>query len=337
MDQPLTSRLPVSLIACRFIRASSLWLLLYEYLGADASKIYGIIREFKFPVFLLDTFTEVIRKLESNDEVIRFKPKDFSTMLPDTVGDTFRDAKKITLKSQKRAIRNHIGGTDTNDYFKFRLSRSSNVKLALKQRADANFELLNRRGNIVASSTQRGNRQKTIQLDDLDKGKYFIRVYQTQGKTRYKLQFSCKSADPTPSSSNHPFVQRVLDLTNAERAKAGLSPLRLDSKLTNVAHAHSRSMAVDDFFSHTGSDGSTPFERIEEGGYRYRSAAENIAAGYSTPESVVTAWMNSAGHRANILNANLQEIGIGYYFAANDVGSVRYNSYWTQAFGTPFR
>ncbi|MDJ0690009.1 MAG: CAP domain-containing protein [Xenococcaceae cyanobacterium MO_188.B32] len=70
-------------------------------------------------------------------------------------------------------------------------------------------------------------------------------------------------------------------------------------------------------------------------GYQYSTAAENIAAGYQTPEAVVEAWMGSAGHRANILNPDLTEIGVGYEYLANDTGSVNYNSYWTTTFGTP--
>ena len=131
------------------------------------------------------------------------------------------------------------------------------------------------------------------------------------------------------------FIHEVVNLVNVERAKADLDPLTVDTQLTLAAQEHSESMASDDFFSHTGTDGSTPFERMKEAGYEYQAAGENLAASYTTPESVVSAWMNSSGHRSNILNSNFTEIGVGYTLLANDTGSVNYNHYWSQSFGTP--
>ena len=134
---------------------------------------------------------------------------------------------------------------------------------------------------------------------------------------------------------NPDFIDRVVELINVERTQADLDPLQIDSQLSQAAQVHTQSMANDDFFSHYGVDGSSPFERIQDTGYQYLAAAENIAAGYQTPEAVVEAWMGSAGHRANILNSDLTEIGVGYECLANDTGSVNYNSYWTTTFGTP--
>ena len=134
---------------------------------------------------------------------------------------------------------------------------------------------------------------------------------------------------------NSDFANRVLALINVERTQANLDSLQIDSQLSQAAQTHSESMADNNFFSHSGVDGSSPFDRIQDTGYQYSTAAENIAAGHQTPESVVEAWMGSAGHRANILNSDLTEIGIGYEYLANDTGSVNYNSYWTTTFGTP--
>jgi uncharacterized protein YkwD len=133
-------------------------------------------------------------------------------------------------------------------------------------------------------------------------------------------------------SSN--FIKEVVDLINLERGEANLDTLQIDSQLSQAAQLHTESMVTDDFFSHYGVDGSSPFERIQDTGYQYTTAAENIAAGYQTPEAVVEAWMGSAGHRANILNPDLTEIGVGYEYLANDTGSINYNSYWTTTFGT---
>ncbi len=130
-------------------------------------------------------------------------------------------------------------------------------------------------------------------------------------------------------------INQVLELTNAERAKAGFDPLKLNSQLVNAAQNHSQNMAEDDFFSHTGEDGSSVSDRVQDTGYQYSRLGENIAAGQKTAEQVVQGWMNSPGHRANILNPNFTEIGIGYVFLENDTGSVNYNYYWTQVFGNP--
>jgi len=137
------------------------------------------------------------------------------------------------------------------------------------------------------------------------------------------------------STGMSPFASEVVALTNQHRAATGCAPLIPNAKLTAAAQLHSEDMALRDFFSHTGSNGSSPWARMAAQGYTFSRAAENIAAGYSTPASVVAGWMNSSGHRANILNCDLREIGVGYYFLANDTGNVNYRHYWTQDFGTP--
>ena len=142
------------------------------------------------------------------------------------------------------------------------------------------------------------------------------------------------ASQTAPRPTNQNFIYRVLELTNIERSKLGFSPLTFNTQLLNAAATHSQNMALQDFFSHTGKDGSSLASRISATGYQFSVAAENIAAGSSTPEQVVSSWMNSSGHQANILNPNLKEIGISYYFLANDTGSVNFNHYWTQVFAT---
>ncbi|WP_420627188.1 CAP domain-containing protein [Candidatus Leptofilum sp.] len=132
-----------------------------------------------------------------------------------------------------------------------------------------------------------------------------------------------------------PEAQVVVDLINDEREKAGCAPLQVNSKLVAAAQGHSEDMAFNDFFSHTGSNGSSPGQRIAAQGYSYSTWGENIAAGYSTAASAVNGWMNSSGHRANILNCNYQETGVGYYYLANDTGNENWNRYWTQVFASP--
>lgn len=126
--------------------------------------------------------------------------------------------------------------------------------------------------------------------------------------------------------------QSILDLTNAERAKAGCGPLKLDATLTAVADAHSADMAARGFFSHTNPDGLGPGDRVAASGYPFRAWAENIAAGQSTAAEVMNGWMNSAGHRANILNCGLEELGVGY--AEGPAIDRVPGRFWTQVFGT---
>jgi uncharacterized protein YkwD len=112
-------------------------------------------------------------------------------------------------------------------------------------------------------------------------------------------------------------------LVNAERAKAGCPALTVDSALTEAAQEHSEDMAAHRNMSHTGSDGSSPADRITGAGYDWSAYGENVAYGYATPEKVMAGWMSSPGHRANILDCGFKEIGVGL---------AQPGSYWTQDF-----
>jgi uncharacterized protein YkwD len=131
-----------------------------------------------------------------------------------------------------------------------------------------------------------------------------------------------------------PFVAQVIALTNQERTSRGIAPLVVHMTLVSVGQSHSQNMAINDFFSHTNPQGQAPGDRMTAAGYPWTAAAENIAAGYTSPASVMAGWMGSSGHRANILNPNLEEIGVGYYFHSPDTGNVNYFHYWTQVFGS---
>ncbi len=130
----------------------------------------------------------------------------------------------------------------------------------------------------------------------------------------------------------------TVTLINQERQNnGGLPPLMIDLRLVEAARLHSLDMATNNFFSHTGSDGSQFWQRIQWAGYFFSWASENIAAGYATPADVVDGWMNSPGHRANILDTNVTEIGLGYIFDPSDAPLPGYPfpfySYWTTDFG----
>nr|WP_174733696.1 SafA/ExsA family spore coat assembly protein [Mesobacillus harenae] len=121
---------------------------------------------------------------------------------------------------------------------------------------------------------------------------------------------------------------QVIQLTNQERSKNGLKPLASNWELSRVARYKSADMRDKNYFAHNSPTYGDPFQMMKSFGITYRRAAENIAAGQRTPQEVVQAWMNSPGHRKNILDPNLTQIGVGY------VKGGSYGHYWTQMFIT---
>ena len=133
--------------------------------------------------------------------------------------------------------------------------------------------------------------------------------------------------DQKPSEPVHQeYARQVLALVNAEREKAGVPALSLSAELSSIATLKSKDMVENNYFSHDSPTYGSPFDMLQKYGVHYRAAGENIAAGQRTPQEVMQAWMNSSGHRANILNANFDKIGVGYA----EGGS--YGVYWTQEF-----
>lgn len=144
------------------------------------------------------------------------------------------------------------------------------------------------------------------------------------------VQITSQQTGDSPSSPDgtvSDYAKKVFELVNAERANHGIAPLAWSDDLAAVAYAHSKDMNDRRFMSHNNPDGQTPFDRMKAYGLRYSRAAENIAAGQKTPQAVMQGWMNSSGHRANILNPELKMLGVGYY-----QGDGPYGSYWTQCF-----
>lgn len=156
---------------------------------------------------------------------------------------------------------------------------------------------------------------------------------------------------PTGVGDADAFEQHVVELVNQARWDNGqLPPLKRVSALDGAARVHSTNMGVRNFFAHCDLDtGKTPSQRAVDAGYGSTYVGENAAAGYSTPDSVMTGWMNSPGHRQNILGTSYRDIGLGYYYDVGDAGNVRYDegackaddgghgpffSYWTMDLGT---
>ncbi|KHE72106.1 CAP domain-containing protein [Halobacillus sp. BBL2006] len=119
------------------------------------------------------------------------------------------------------------------------------------------------------------------------------------------------------------FREEVIKLTNQAREKNGLKPLKNSADVGEVAQTKAEDMSDNKYFSHTSPTYGTPFDMLKEFGVDYRTAAENIAAGQQTPDQVVKGWLNSPGHRKNIMNKNMTHIGVGF---AKD------GQYWTQMF-----
>ena len=132
-----------------------------------------------------------------------------------------------------------------------------------------------------------------------------------------------ETQNPGGGSSSLSQASQILSLVNAERAKNGLSPLKLDSRLTQAAQV--RAKEQEQSFSHTRPNGTQFYTAIKEAGVSYKGAGENVAMGQKTAQEVMNAWMNSPGHRANILNKNFTTLGVGVYTAGS-------TTYWAQLF-----
>jgi uncharacterized protein YkwD len=136
---------------------------------------------------------------------------------------------------------------------------------------------------------------------------------------------------PTPAATAQPtpvgIEAQVVALVNQNRVAAGLSPVVMESHLLAAARRHSLDMAGHSLCSHTGSDGSSPWDRISQAGYPYSGIGECVGCGYNTAAAVVDGWMGSAGHKAIIMDAAARDIGVGY--AACTSGSCTYPYSWT--------
>ncbi|RXZ84279.1 LysM peptidoglycan-binding domain-containing protein [Paenibacillaceae bacterium] len=143
----------------------------------------------------------------------------------------------------------------------------------------------------------------------------------SEGSSGQKPAGTGQTTEPAGSSQNGAFAVEVVKLVNQERAKEGLSPLANDTALEKVALAKAKDMHDKQYFSHTSPTYGSPFDMMRSFGIQYSYAGENIASGQRTPQEVVTAWMNSPGHRQNIMNANFNKIAVAYY-----------NGEWVQMF-----
>ncbi|MBJ6359764.1 CAP domain-containing protein [Paenibacillus sp. GCM10012307] len=130
-----------------------------------------------------------------------------------------------------------------------------------------------------------------------------------------------QAASPEQTADSSSYLKQVLDLVNQERSKAGLNTLSADNQLDKVAFDKAKDLYDNNYFDHQSPTYGSPFDMMKSYGVSYSSAGENIAKGQTSPQEVMSQWMNSPGHRANILNTSFTNIGIGYY-----------NNTWVQEF-----
>ncbi|ADO56985.1 CAP domain-containing protein [Paenibacillus polymyxa] len=146
-------------------------------------------------------------------------------------------------------------------------------------------------------------------------------VTKQQTQTQNANSGAGQSTDSNAQLSKSQFAAEVVKLVNNERSQKGLKPLTSNAKLTEVALAKAKDMSTNNYFSHTSPTYGSPFDMMKKFGVTYTYAGENIAMGQKTPQEVMKAWMNSQGHRENILKAEYTQIGVAYY-----------NGYWVQEF-----
>ena len=278
---------------------------------------------------------------------------------------------QATSINATQTLNDRLGGSNRADTFRFSLSEpmrfglkgsSSGQSAQVQLISDLNQNGRVDRGEVLKSfSLRKGKSQQgSLSLDTLAAGTYFVQVTGGKGATSYSLSLesaqnpgNAPSGAPSGTPSSTPssianstfsstpsggsdFASRVIALTNAFRNANGLASLKGNSTLATIAQTYSQTMATQDFVAHQSLDGSQPWDRMTAGGYKWIRSAENIAAGQETPEEAVQSWIDSPTHRANLLDPQLKEIGVGYYFLATDTGNTNYNYYWTQEFGTSF-
>ncbi|UYO36723.1 CAP domain-containing protein [Bacillus zhangzhouensis] len=232
------------------------------------------------------------------------------------------DAKELNLKQvihvQHQAIDLHILAAKlhiSSDVNKLSKSNQKEIEALLNKLIKSGQPVTGTKVVKEVNKAKQEQKQESVKKPTASKPS-------TPAKENTKADQKDTAASKADSSLNA-FEKEVVELTNKERAKQGLKALSVDSKLSKSARAKSQDMKDKNYFSHTSPTYGSPFDQMKQFGITYKSAGENIAQGQRSPQEVVTAWMNSEGHRANILNKNYTHIGVGY---------VKSGNYWTQQF-----
>ncbi len=270
-----------------------------------------------------------------------------STVLLSLLGATslnFNPATKVYAATINKVSTNTVKSTTKGNplvYKSINLANCKNLKEVVQKLRSCGYT------NITTSNVKNNKALKGI-IDQINKRESTESKSSNTAKTTTNntTKKATPTATPTPNTttkkttttttkpttttstatntSTSTFATQVLQLVNKERAKEGLAALTTNNTLQSAANERAKETVQS--FSHTRPNGTTAFTVLKEFGISYKAAGENIAYGQKTPQEVVTGWMNSPGHRANIMNANFGKVGIGVYKASN--GTI----YWTQLF-----
>lgn len=209
----------------------------------------------------------------------------------------------------------------------FGFSSSASAENCTVQKGDSLWKIA-KRYNVKFSDLCRVNKH----LRDLGRIYPYERVHLPHGSegetTNHNSQNdNIEMQNDTPQgTTTSAEAGQILNLVNNERAKQGLSSLTLSNELTSIANTKAEDMRDNNYFDHTSPTYGSPFEMLQRFGVQYSAAGENIAAGQKSAEAVMRDWMNSSGHRANILNREYKELGVGYVTGGS------YGTYWVQLF-----
>lgn len=254
-----------------------------------------------------------------------------NTSAADALKDTVKKAvKKKTAKKTTKKKSKTKKSVKKNTKKKTAKKNKMTVKKVQKKNSSAKKSQTAAKSQKKEETTAKKTQETTTKKEEKTTAK---KAEETTAKKEEKT--TAKKAEETttkktegttaaPTSTESQYVARIVELVNEQRAKAGLRAVTLDNTLKNAAMTRAKETVTS--FSHTRPNGTSFSTVLSEYNISYRGCGENIAWGQNTPEEVMNGWMNSAGHRANILNANFTKIGVGYYKAANG------RKYWSQLF-----
>ena len=239
--------------------------------------------------------------------------------------DDLKNQNKLDQTNVKEEIENKEATVTTQNEEKKQEDTSEKVE---QKKTDVNQNAAEQKPT-AKESVQVPTQEKTTNNAHVNE-QTIVKTPETTQQTQPNQSTTVKEQSPTTTVKEQPTQQvsdsimlQVVNLTNKEREKVGLQPLQVDSALMASAQEKSLDMKNNNYFSHQSPTLGSPFDQMKKNGITYKSAGENIAKGQTTAEQVVQGWMNSSGHRANILDSKYTHIGVGYVAEGN---------YWTQQF-----
>lgn len=269
---------------------------------------------------------------DANWEIVGNFHRTTTSVMTDMQGSTMANAHNLGTINGLRNFADSVVTTAPNDYFKFTVNSKQSITTILKPSvADLSLDLLDASGNRLPTIYEKEAsplRRPGIEFESisrvLEAGTYYFRV--SGGGANSNFTFSMLGQAPASNQTD-----RVIELTNFYRSQVGAQAVVKNAALMTAAQAHSQDMGINDFFDHTGSDGSSPTDRARRAGYS-GGAAENLASGSRTAEEAMEGWLYSNdGHRENLLDPSHRVIGTGFYDGSNGE-FYSWDFYWTSKF-----